>query len=41
MDKDGEIRVGDGVRVETDSTLQGRGPRLSVSGRVTQWSLWV
>lgn len=40
-DKDGEIRAGDGVRVETDSTLQGRGPRLYVSGRVTQWGLGV
>lgn len=41
MDKDGEIRAGDGLRVETDSTLQGRKLRLCVSGWVTQWGLWV
>lgn len=28
MDKDGEIRAGKGVRVETDFTLQGRGGRI-------------
>lgn len=28
MDKDGEIRAGEEVRVETDFTLQGRGGRI-------------
>lgn len=35
MDKDREIRAGEGVGVETDFTLQGPGGE-TVSGRVTQ-----